>query len=32
MITRQLNDLQQGGYVSTGRSELVLLKPLPPRW
>ena len=32
MITRQLNDLQQGGYVSAGRGELVLLKALPPRW
>jgi CRP/FNR family transcriptional regulator, cyclic AMP receptor protein len=32
MITRQLNDLQQGGYVGGGRGELVLLKPLPPRW
>jgi CRP/FNR family transcriptional regulator, cyclic AMP receptor protein len=33
MITRQLNDLQQGGYVgSEGRGMLVLLKPLPPRW
>lgn len=33
MITRQLSDLQQGGYVSAPRGgELVLLKPLPPRW
>ncbi|MBL8332231.1 MAG: Crp/Fnr family transcriptional regulator [Rubrivivax sp.] len=33
MITRQLNDLQQGGYVSTKRGgDIVLLKPLPPRW
>ncbi|MCC7151192.1 MAG: Crp/Fnr family transcriptional regulator [Rubrivivax sp.] len=33
MVTRQLSDLQQGGYVSAVRGEaLVLLKPLPPRW
>lgn len=33
MITRQLNDLQQGGYVSARRGgDIVLLKPLPPRW
>ena len=33
MVTRQLNDLQQGGYVSTKRGgDIVLLKPLPPRW
>jgi CRP/FNR family cyclic AMP-dependent transcriptional regulator len=33
MITRQLNDLQQGGYVGLeGRGLLMLLKPLPPRW
>lgn len=33
MVTRQLNDLQQGGYLSAKRGdELVLLKPLPPRW
>ncbi|HNT38349.1 MAG TPA: Crp/Fnr family transcriptional regulator [Rubrivivax sp.] len=33
MVTRQLSDLQQGGYVSAPRGEaLVLLKPLPPRW
>ncbi|MCZ2292204.1 MAG: Crp/Fnr family transcriptional regulator [Burkholderiales bacterium] len=33
MITRQLSDLQQGGYVSAPRGgELLLLKPLPPRW
>jgi CRP/FNR family cyclic AMP-dependent transcriptional regulator len=33
MVTRQLNDLQQGGYIRARRGgELVLLKPLPPRW
>ncbi|WP_326534740.1 Crp/Fnr family transcriptional regulator [Pseudorhodoferax sp.] len=33
MITRQLNDLQQGGYVQAPRGgELLILKPLPPRW
>lgn len=33
MVTRQLSDLQQGGYVSAARGQaLVLLKPLPPRW
>lgn len=32
MITRQLNDLQQGGYLSANRGEIVLLKALPPRW
>jgi CRP/FNR family cyclic AMP-dependent transcriptional regulator len=33
MVTRQLSDLQQGGYVSAPRGDaLVLLKPLPPRW
>ena len=33
MITRQLNDLQQGGYISTRRGgDLLLLKALPPRW
>ncbi len=33
MVTRQLKDLQQGGYVRTRRGDdLVLLKPLPPRW
>jgi CRP/FNR family cyclic AMP-dependent transcriptional regulator len=33
MITRQINDLQQGGYVQAQRGgDLLLLKPLPPRW
>ncbi len=33
MVTRQLSDLQQGGYVSAARGDaLLLLKPLPPRW
>jgi CRP/FNR family transcriptional regulator, cyclic AMP receptor protein len=33
MITRQLNDLEQGGYISNRRGgDLVLLKNLPPRW
>ncbi len=33
MVTRQLNDLQQGGYVKAQRGgDLLLLKPLPPRW
>jgi CRP/FNR family transcriptional regulator, cyclic AMP receptor protein len=33
MITRQLNDLEQGGYISNRRGgDLVLLKTLPPRW
>jgi len=32
MITRQLKDLQRGGYLAPERGELVLLKPLPPRW
>jgi CRP/FNR family cyclic AMP-dependent transcriptional regulator len=33
MVTRQLNDLQQGGYLTARRGgELVLLKNLPPRW
>lgn len=33
MVTRQLNDLQQGGYLQVARrGEMVLLKALPPRW
>ncbi len=33
MVTRQLNDLQQGGYLTARRGgDLVLLKNLPPRW
>lgn len=33
MVTRQLNDLQEGGYLVSRRGgDLVLLKPLPPRW
>lgn len=32
MVTRLLLDLEQGGYVETGRRHLKLLKPLPPRW
>ncbi|MBK7262689.1 MAG: Crp/Fnr family transcriptional regulator [Rubrivivax sp.] len=33
MVTRQLNDLQQGGYVKAPRGgHLLLLKALPPRW
>jgi CRP/FNR family cyclic AMP-dependent transcriptional regulator len=33
MVTRQLNDLQEGGYIRTKRGgDLDLLKPLPPRW
>ena len=33
MITIQLADLRKGGYIDARRgAELVLLKPLPPRW
>jgi len=33
MVTRQLNDLQEGGYIRTQRGgDIVLLKSLPPRW
>ena len=33
MVTRQLNDLQEGGYIRTQRGgDIVLLKNLPPRW
>ena len=33
MVTRQLKDLQEGGYLSARRGgEIVLLKALPPRW
>lgn len=33
MVTRQLNDLQQGGWLRAPRSgAMVLLKTLPPRW
>ena len=33
MVTRQLKDLQDGGYISAKRGgEMVLLKNLPPRW
>ncbi|MFO1326260.1 MAG: Crp/Fnr family transcriptional regulator [Rubrivivax sp.] len=33
MVTRQLKDLQEGGYLSAKRGgEIVLLKSLPPRW
>jgi CRP/FNR family cyclic AMP-dependent transcriptional regulator len=33
MVTRQLNDLQEGGYLRAPRGGvMVLLKPLPPRW
>lgn len=33
MVTRQLNDLQDGGWIRAPRSgPMVLLKSLPPRW
>lgn len=32
MITRQLRDLQQGGYVTVEQGRITLLKELPPRW
>lgn len=33
MVTRQVNDLQDGGWLRAPRSgAMVLLKPLPPRW
>ena len=32
MVTRQIKDLQDGQYLSPTRGELVILKPLPPRW
>lgn len=32
MVTRQIKDLQKGKYLSPERGELVILKPLPPRW
>lgn len=32
MVTRQLRDLQQGGYVSVEQGRITLLKELPPRW
>jgi CRP/FNR family cyclic AMP-dependent transcriptional regulator len=33
MVTRQVNDLQEGGYLRAPRGgAMVLLKPLPPRW
>ncbi len=33
MVTRQLNDLQEGGYLCAPRGGvMVLLKALPPRW
>lgn len=32
MVTRQLRDLQAGAYLAPVRGEIVVLKPLPPRW
>lgn len=32
MVTRLLNDLEQGGYVDTREEQLVLLRPLPSSW
>ena len=32
MINRILKDLSKGGYISIGKTEIVLLKALPKRW
>lgn len=32
MVNRLLQDLARGGYVEVGRTGIVLLKKLPPRW
>lgn len=32
MVTRQLKDLQTGGYIAIDHGEILILKTLPPRW